>query len=463
MTVKRQQRQGRRRRRNQDQEDDSEDEDSDPPNHPSCDTDSCGTGPKAQRSRYYACHFYKLDPDRHYECGSLKLKGPGRVRQHLKRSHSPETYYDYYCPICSKHWDGNRRGSEDQWKSHIQRGGCQRDDAEERPDYEHLTQDEVVELNDLRGPNGDHVEQWYQMWDLLFPGYERPSSPYIKRGFAEPTYVIRERNKLRSFAALEDMIRNARDSELLVEDMDGFFDLCYSTQSPGHRFRQPPDRLPAGDGATAMPIVAQPQPHRTHDNVYYNALLSTDTFPPSGPQLPPVASITGPLGPPGPPGLALAQIPTNAYYQPPHEQLITENSAPAGQYNSPYGMLTPNQCVSAPRYGDASVQQSAALVVPLQPTHSTNPMLAQGEPGHNFNYWGHFGNSLVGNFSDHLDFGSVASGQDWVQGNIFPIPQSDLVAWPAPSPVTTGTAPVTTQTTKPLEQNYPQPLGPSIP
>ncbi|KAK3377969.1 hypothetical protein B0H63DRAFT_231585 [Podospora didyma] len=131
-------------------------------------------------ARVLACHFWKNDPEKHRCCFKSELNTVSRVKQHLWRKHTPE----YYCERCKVIL------------------------SDEQTHTLHLEQTPVCELNQDATLDGithqqqrklsrrskktlDESEQWFVIWDDLFPRQGRPSSPYMDADLSEDVYRYR--------------------------------------------------------------------------------------------------------------------------------------------------------------------------------------------------------------------------------------------------------------------------------
>lgn len=138
---------------------------------------SISQGSPRVKKQSLACPFYQFKPGKYRTCWRYDLKRIEDVRQHIFREHAgPE----FYCARCYKILaDAVSRDT------HIREGSCSiRGDHE----FEGTTDGQREEL---RKPcEGKEVaEQWYHMWDILFPGQPLPKSPYvgINREEMDPT------------------------------------------------------------------------------------------------------------------------------------------------------------------------------------------------------------------------------------------------------------------------------------
>ncbi|CAH0056383.1 unnamed protein product [Clonostachys solani] len=155
--------------------------------------------------RYFACPFYKYDPVRHWRCyRKYEFKRPYDVTTHLERLH---VISDYYCAKCFKEFDDERR-----WCEH-DTGACLEISGPER-----LWKEDVDDLLGIPTSRGTCDEdKWYCLWDRVFPGVNRPSSPYVSEGLDEALAVARENGWRRLERALPGILS---DNGFPIEDGD---------------------------------------------------------------------------------------------------------------------------------------------------------------------------------------------------------------------------------------------------
>ncbi|KAK9416538.1 hypothetical protein SUNI508_09644 [Seiridium unicorne] len=123
--------------------------------------------PDAEQKRQVllACPFAKKDPITYEHCHNYELKEIKHVKQHLKRCH--------LIVVCARCMEGF--SNQDIFDQHIRAGGCEISNREP-PEGMTIKQHEILK------PRTNHKlsleEQWFFIWDTLFPGRERPPTPY---------------------------------------------------------------------------------------------------------------------------------------------------------------------------------------------------------------------------------------------------------------------------------------------
>ncbi|KAM0556473.1 hypothetical protein ACHAO7_002599 [Fusarium culmorum] len=129
----------------------------------------------------FACPFYKHDPVKYKN--SRSCVGPGwksvhRVKEHIFRSHKlPE----HQCPRCFKSFETDRALSEHS-RSHVQ---CQLLSGFAQEGI-NASQEKLLHVRAKKNNAASHVEKveedrWSEMYKIIFPDEEQPSSPYYNR------------------------------------------------------------------------------------------------------------------------------------------------------------------------------------------------------------------------------------------------------------------------------------------
>jgi len=171
----------RKARVNGDDRDDRDDNEEEPNDDPPKKR-ICKDGPRT--ITLFACPFWKHNPERYSEnnllekeksyrgCSSIYLTDISRLKQHLWRVHRKPAYF---CCICFHTFK-----SQDLLFAHVKRRVCQ----ESEDPFKERMSDEQCELVKRRHKNGDHAEQWYGIWGILFPHQSKPESPYAEKNGA---------------------------------------------------------------------------------------------------------------------------------------------------------------------------------------------------------------------------------------------------------------------------------------
>lgn len=131
--------------------------------------------------RLLACPFWKKDPIRHRDC----FKGVKRIRdvkQHLRRSHKQPVF----CPICGMEFGDDKAALSEHLRA------AERCQKREFPEPSGMNAEHQKKLNGYSDRNSNERDQWYVIWDYLFPcgpndksPPHRPSSPYVDQEVSE--------------------------------------------------------------------------------------------------------------------------------------------------------------------------------------------------------------------------------------------------------------------------------------
>ncbi|KAI6081365.1 hypothetical protein F4821DRAFT_249470 [Hypoxylon rubiginosum] len=140
-------------------------------------------------TRKYACPFNKLDPNRFgsnttpnnefrvCESGSKNIQ---RLKEHIKRKHSI-----IQCERCCRIFSDRGKKKEDSIaelaKHRREREPCALRDSEEASLG--INQDQESLLTEARGKKRQKfsdVDKWFNIWDICFPGRDRPSHPWVE-------------------------------------------------------------------------------------------------------------------------------------------------------------------------------------------------------------------------------------------------------------------------------------------
>ncbi|PMD33002.1 hypothetical protein L207DRAFT_639741 [Hyaloscypha variabilis F] len=158
----------RKRKAYQDEEDDTGGDGSQPPRPKKMKPDQ---GKESQES--FACPFLKWNPITYSGCCVKKLSSISFVKQHLHRKHTPERY----CQTCHT----ADFSDEDKLQSHIKIGKCT---CRDRTMLDGISYQQRFQLSRKSKPKSSKEEQWYAIWQILFPEDRRPSSIYIDTDLA---------------------------------------------------------------------------------------------------------------------------------------------------------------------------------------------------------------------------------------------------------------------------------------
>ncbi|KAI7785170.1 hypothetical protein LA080_007837 [Diaporthe eres] len=116
--------------------------------------DKQSTHRHVEQTRMLACPYRKLDPHRHRDCLKYTLHRIKDVKQHIHRRHR--------CEIG------------------------------QNPCLEGVTDEQRKKLNKTSSRNKSLELQWFNMWDILFPGKKRPRSAFSGNYIEEVVHLIRD-------------------------------------------------------------------------------------------------------------------------------------------------------------------------------------------------------------------------------------------------------------------------------
>lgn len=162
-----------------------------------------------------ACPFQKLDSHKHHQCLKYALHRIKDVKQHIYRRHKQP---DYYCARCFEIFK-----AADVRDEHARSNHCKNLVG---PGFEGISEDQKIRLNKSSSRGLDPQEQWFEMWDLIFPGKPRPSSAWVGSYMEEMVPLLRSMwNNKRSniLAKVEKGQRRTLDRSLLDDVVGTIF------------------------------------------------------------------------------------------------------------------------------------------------------------------------------------------------------------------------------------------------
>ncbi|ROW00781.1 hypothetical protein VMCG_06522 [Cytospora schulzeri] len=127
-----------------------------------------------------ACPFSKKDPARHRRCYKYELKRVRDVKQHLRRCHRKAVY----CPVC-----GQTFPDEETRDVHVRQRTCP---ASPDLNVEGVTETQIQQLAVKSSSKKSEEEQWFGIFEIVFPGHPRPKSPYVDQLFSDEIQSFRD-------------------------------------------------------------------------------------------------------------------------------------------------------------------------------------------------------------------------------------------------------------------------------
>lgn len=160
----------------------------------------------AQPKQLLACPFSKLDGNRYYGCLKFELRRVKDVKQHIVRKHlTPE----FYCPRCYRTFPDRSRRDK-----HGRAALCETQPA---PRFEGISDEQREKLKRTVNRGADTVQQWHDVWEILFPGKDKPSSIYLGNFMEETLGYIRNRCQDGKLEARLSTLRNRHGDAVNTE------------------------------------------------------------------------------------------------------------------------------------------------------------------------------------------------------------------------------------------------------
>jgi hypothetical protein len=133
------------------------------------------------RALVFACHFYKMNPTKYKRCSLKVLTRVRDIKQHHERLHRLPPY----CAHCLREFE-----DESSRDLHKRQRFCVQVEPYVPPDGVSLAQKEALSrpVDGRKSPE----EQWYSIWDIIFPSLPRPSCVYLDFELTHQTQVFRD-------------------------------------------------------------------------------------------------------------------------------------------------------------------------------------------------------------------------------------------------------------------------------
>lgn len=166
--------------------------------------------------RMLACPYRKLDPHLHRDCLKYTLHRIKDVKQHINRRHKK---LNIYCPRCCATFRSQIERDE-----HMRNPDCE---IGTKSLLEGVTKEQWEKLNKSSSRNVSLELQWFNMWDILFPGQERPRSAFSGNYMEEVVHLIRDSWNAKRSTLIHNAVRDhgniAIDKDLLNRLMATLF------------------------------------------------------------------------------------------------------------------------------------------------------------------------------------------------------------------------------------------------
>ncbi|KAF7542590.1 hypothetical protein G7Z17_g11442 [Cylindrodendrum hubeiense] len=206
-----------------------------------------------------ACPFYKHDPFNHLSCLTTYYpRSVADVKQHVQR----HPQQPVHCPTCkhifSEPDDPNLHRRRE---THILERTCALNPVE----VPGVTAEQLQRIRSShRARSRSSVEGWFNLWDILFPNHDRPSSPYLAASEFEDLMQTAKPRYLESIASRQLPPDAAQFAEAIINDFSAFVPTFFTATSGtplGHQ-----DASPPATATASIPTIPAPP---------------TDTVPPS--------------------------------------------------------------------------------------------------------------------------------------------------------------------------------------
>ncbi|KAH6999534.1 hypothetical protein EDB80DRAFT_117897 [Ilyonectria destructans] len=306
--------QNRKRQGRQNNNEDSENEDLPPP------LKRAKLSKNANRQPRFACPYWKRNSSKHHSCFSKTLRRIRDVKQHLTRKHTPE----FYCECCFEIFTD---GDEHQIHiTHVAGKVCIRGPSAVLEGISHQQHRQLSRKPDPKLPGH---EQWFSVWDILFPGSQRPTSAYHDSELSAEISGFREYcsqyGPPKLDQALQNEVTETEKREHLITifqtGLNQLFDTWHSngksSQTSSSNAQSSPSQSKSEDSGTRPP-PSQPTPNSSLDTTVLtteNPVANTSQFHASMPNPLPVPIYQLPGDILQPPQLSLGDV-SNGYSRP---------------------------------------------------------------------------------------------------------------------------------------------------
>lgn len=166
----------------------------------------------------FACPFQRSNPRKHHRCLKYTLNRIKDVKQHIYRQHSQPAFY---CARCYEIFTSP--GFRD---VHSRRADC---DKRDPPQFEGISEQQRNELKKTSPKKKPLHEQWFEVWDVIFPGIQRPRSAFIGSHVEEMIPLLRDIWDSKKAEIISGVLDSRSrcdgvDSQLLADVMGSVFD-----------------------------------------------------------------------------------------------------------------------------------------------------------------------------------------------------------------------------------------------
>lgn len=192
---------------------------SDPCNQKAQQTQSISTDSNERISNVvFACPFQRASPQKYHRCLKYTLNRIKDVKQHIYRQHSQPPFY---CARCYETFTSPAARDV-----HSRRADC---DKRQPPQFEGISEQQRNELKKTTPKKKPLHEQWFEVWEVVFPGIPRPQSAFIGSYVEEMVPLLRDIWNSKKAEIISGVLDSRGrgdgvDSQLLADVMGSVFD-----------------------------------------------------------------------------------------------------------------------------------------------------------------------------------------------------------------------------------------------
>jgi hypothetical protein len=132
--------------------------------------------------RFFACPFYKWNPEAHPKCGNKVLRTISRLKHHIWRAHD----MGIHCYSCFEQFR-----DEQEVATHMRARACQ---TRREPPRDAITSEQRARIKKRVDPRKSKSQLWFDIFRILFPQDPLPPSPYLDSMMSPSTDMAGVRN-----------------------------------------------------------------------------------------------------------------------------------------------------------------------------------------------------------------------------------------------------------------------------
>ncbi|KAJ9665462.1 hypothetical protein H2201_004540, partial [Coniosporium apollinis] len=304
---------------------------------------------KGDDERLLACPFCKWKPLDYRTCHKYILKEISRLKQHLWRCHKVPTH----CPICSTEFD-----SAKEHDNHVRERVCE---LREPKKWEGITEAQKDKLKRRVDPKKSKRDQWYAIFEILFPGHDLPESPYVEETLSEGLRTLQDFIALEGPTIVNRLVQTRLPQGLQPqeEEVRTFVQALFQHMVPAvlerfessrHNGSSTPD-----SGYSSRGAAGRITPDGSQDN-------AADQISPLGSQY----------------SLRVGQVPRNGS----HNDITAAQISPAGIQSDSHAALTERQSIASAGSSGPKKAQGTSIATPraVEGEPKATPEIRSGEP-----------------------------------------------------------------------------------